>query len=240
MPSKIILKKSSVTSRVPVAGDLEYGELALNYADGKLYYKKADTTIDFFVAGVPSGSGGSTLTTDTTPPASPNAGDHWLDTNSGIKYTYVDDGTSSQWVQLESALSISQSSGGGTSIYSGEYVLSGTTTNSTETEIFVGGVSNSRIVVPTDKTVSYTADIVCRRTDSSGDHAAFSIRGVATNTAGTVTDVGSLYEILVARTDAAFAVDIRADDTNNSINIYVTGNTGKTVSWKCAITVLEV
>ena len=47
MPSKIILKKSSVASKVPVAGDLDFGELAINYTDGKLYYKKADgTSID--------------------------------------------------------------------------------------------------------------------------------------------------------------------------------------------------
>lgn len=39
MTSKIILKKSSVAAKVPVAGDLEFGELALNYTDGKLYYK---------------------------------------------------------------------------------------------------------------------------------------------------------------------------------------------------------
>lgn len=39
MASQVILKKSSVAARVPVAGDLAYGELALNYTDGKLYYK---------------------------------------------------------------------------------------------------------------------------------------------------------------------------------------------------------
>jgi hypothetical protein len=49
MANKIILKKSSVTSKVPLTTDLEFGELALNYADGRLYFKKSDgTTIDFF------------------------------------------------------------------------------------------------------------------------------------------------------------------------------------------------
>jgi hypothetical protein len=52
MSSKIILKKSSVASKVPVAGDLSFGELALNYTDGKLYYKNADgSTIGAFNAG---------------------------------------------------------------------------------------------------------------------------------------------------------------------------------------------
>lgn len=44
MASQVILKKSSVAARVPVAGDLVFGELALNYADGLLYYKKSDGT----------------------------------------------------------------------------------------------------------------------------------------------------------------------------------------------------
>ena len=45
MANQVILKKSSVAARVPVAGDLAYGELALNYADGVLYFKKPDNTI---------------------------------------------------------------------------------------------------------------------------------------------------------------------------------------------------
>jgi hypothetical protein len=48
MANKVLLKKSSVGARVPVVGDLDYGELALNYADGKLYYKTSGNTIDTF------------------------------------------------------------------------------------------------------------------------------------------------------------------------------------------------
>jgi len=55
MANQVILKKSSVTTRVPVAGDLTYGELAINYADGVLYYKKPDNTI-----GSISGTAGAT------------------------------------------------------------------------------------------------------------------------------------------------------------------------------------
>ena len=54
MPNKIVLKKSSVASKVPVAGDLDFGELAINYTDGKLYFKKADNTIDAFTTAAAS------------------------------------------------------------------------------------------------------------------------------------------------------------------------------------------
>lgn len=44
MASKIVLKKSSVAASVPLTTDLDYGELALNYQDGILYYKNAAGT----------------------------------------------------------------------------------------------------------------------------------------------------------------------------------------------------
>lgn len=45
MSNNIILKKSSVGDKVPVPGDLQYGELALNYTDGNLFYKNSSNTI---------------------------------------------------------------------------------------------------------------------------------------------------------------------------------------------------
>lgn len=130
--------------------------------------------------------------------------------------------------------------GGGGSVYSNSYILTATTTDSTETEAYINGVVGTRIPVSTNKTIYYTADVACRRTDSTGDHAAWYIKGVATNASDTVTDIGSLYEIIVARTDANLLVDFRADDANNSLGVYLTGATGKTVSWKCVVNIVEV
>ena len=56
MSNKIVLKKSSVGAKVPLTTDLAYGELALNYADGKLYFKDSSNTIQFL---------GSSSATDT-------------------------------------------------------------------------------------------------------------------------------------------------------------------------------
>lgn len=47
MSNQIILKKSSVGAKVPLTTDLTYGELALNYADGKLYFKDSSNAIQF-------------------------------------------------------------------------------------------------------------------------------------------------------------------------------------------------
>jgi hypothetical protein len=39
MSNKITIKRSSVAGRVPESGDLDYGEFALNYTDGNLFFK---------------------------------------------------------------------------------------------------------------------------------------------------------------------------------------------------------
>lgn len=46
-----------------------------------------------------TGSGG-TFTTSSSAPSTPSAGDRWLHSTTGVLYTYVDDGDSSQWVDL--------------------------------------------------------------------------------------------------------------------------------------------
>lgn len=54
MANTIVLKKSSVASKIPTTSDLAYGEVALNYTDGKLYYKTSDNLIKSFNASVTS------------------------------------------------------------------------------------------------------------------------------------------------------------------------------------------
>lgn len=48
MSTEIILKKSSVTGRTPNTSDLKHGEVALNFTDGRLYYKTSSNTINYF------------------------------------------------------------------------------------------------------------------------------------------------------------------------------------------------
>jgi hypothetical protein len=50
MANKLILKKSSVVDRIPTALDLNYGELAINYTDEKLYFKNSTDSIKVFTS----------------------------------------------------------------------------------------------------------------------------------------------------------------------------------------------
>lgn len=120
------------------------------------------------------------------------------------------------------------------------YVLYGTTSDATETEIFVGGTSSSRIPVASNTTIFYEVDVVARRTDTTGESGGWHLKAVADNFSGTVADVGSVYEVQVATDDANYAVDARADDTNDAIGIHVTGASGKTIRWTAIVRTFEV
>lgn len=56
MANKIILKKSSVASKVPLATDLEIGEIAVNLADQKLYSKNASGSVVLVGTGTATGT----------------------------------------------------------------------------------------------------------------------------------------------------------------------------------------
>ena len=91
MANTIKIKNSGTISATPSA--LEYGELGLNYADGKLFYKNGSGTI------VPFSSGGTKLTTSDTPPVGPVLGELWYETDSSKTFIYYD----SSWVEISGA-----------------------------------------------------------------------------------------------------------------------------------------
>jgi len=119
-----------------------------------------------------------------------------------------------------------------------EYILYGTTTNNTETEIFVGGTASNRIPVPLNTTISYSVDIVARRTDAADESGGWHLKAVVDNHSGVINDVGDLYEIIVAADDADWQVDARA--FANGVGIFCTGENGKTIRWTAVVNTIEV
>jgi len=51
MANKVTLKRSSVVGKIPQTTDLDFGEVALNFADGRLYFKNSSENIEFFDSG---------------------------------------------------------------------------------------------------------------------------------------------------------------------------------------------
>lgn len=235
--AEIKIKRSSVPGKIPLPGDLVLGELAINTFDGKLFLKRNNGTETVVEIG---GGGGGTavIPVGTTPPGSPADNSLWWDSSSGSLRIYYNDGSSSQWVDASSSESSSLESNLPTQP-SNIFFFEGTTTNAIEKELFVNNELNNRLLVSTGTSIYYTIDISCRRTDGT-DYAAFTVKGVAANSSGIVADIGSIYEIIVVRTDAALNVDARVDTSTGSIGVYVTGVINKAFKWNAQLTVVEV
>lgn len=114
------------------------------------------------------------------------------------------------------------------------YVISGTTTDATETAL------STSIPIAVDSTLLAEIAIVARRTDATGHSAGFKLRVVADNFSGTTADVGNVYEIVVADDSGNLEVDARADNTTDSLKIYVTGEASKTIKWTAVVNTIEV
>lgn len=116
--NKIILKKSDVSGKIPTVEDLEYGELAVNYTDGVLYYKTSTDTVNWFAAKIKNTTG--------TTPVEPLPGELWWDPDVGSLFIYYDDGTTQQWVEISPQILIEDPPG--TFTLPGNLVIAGNTT----------------------------------------------------------------------------------------------------------------
>lgn len=113
MANKLILKRSSVASKVPLATDLEPGELAVNLVDQKLYTKKTDGTVILVGSGI-SGADGADLTgqTQSATPFETALGVNAGTSNTGVNGTFLGyaagqshtTGTNSTFVGFEAGL----------------------------------------------------------------------------------------------------------------------------------------
>ena len=102
---KIQLKRSNVlvgsAAKSPSAGQMEYGELAVNYneTDPAIFIKDSNNNI-IRIAGADNiaDDGTTNVPSGTTPPANPESGNLWFNDEEGRLYIYYVDADSSQWV----------------------------------------------------------------------------------------------------------------------------------------------
>lgn len=97
MSTKVTLKRSAVQGKAPSSSDLDYGELAVNYTDGRIYYKDSSNNIQYFDKDI-------IIETSDTPPSSPSDGLLWWDSSDGNLYVYYQDVDSGQWVSATSTV----------------------------------------------------------------------------------------------------------------------------------------
>jgi len=192
---------------------------------------RADTTVqpdlsnvsneDFKNKAAEAGISAST-TVDAAPPTTPNQGELWFDTESGVLYVYYNDGTSTQWVQPTSIQYGTGGSGGGLSNLDGltDVTISNPTTGQVlkyngstwvnDTDATSGGGSSNSF---TTIAVSGQNNVVA---DSSTDTLTLSAGSGISITTDSTTDIitisstvsaGGNFSLLSEVTTASLAFD---------------------------------
>ena len=119
------------------------------------------------------------------------------------------------------------------------YVLRNNTTDATQTELFSDG-SAGDIGIASDCAATFRASIIARQTDADGQTAGYLIVGVIDNNAGTTALVGSVAVTTIGEDVAGWDVTATADDTNDGINVLVTGAVSDDVNWVARVEVAYV
>jgi len=210
MSNKIILKKSSVAAKIPLVADLSYGELALNYTDGKLYYRSSTDEVQSITS-----AGGASVTLSASAPIEPTPGALWWNTEFGTLKIYYADADSSQWVDAFSTLYGSTGGGGGggtvTSV-SGTGTVSGLTLTGTVTttgSLTLGGA----LVVSASDFSSQTANTILAAPDGAPGTPTFrslvsaDIPTLNQNTTGTSSNITGIVAIANGGTGSSTAPD---------------------------------
>lgn len=137
MANTIKIKNSGTASAVP--SSLEYGELGLNYADGKIYFRNGSNVIVDYGTVVSAGSSGASVTISDTAPSGAGVGDIWYESDTGKMFVYYD----SFWVEATGVNGIN-----GTNGATGAGVVAGGTTGQILSKIDATNY-NTQWVTPT-------------------------------------------------------------------------------------------
>jgi hypothetical protein len=120
------------------------------------------------------------------------------------------------------------------------FVFRNKTTNDTPTTLFTGLTPDQRLTIPSGKVVSFIAQITGIKSDGSAV-AKYIREGTIKNVGGTTTLVGSIITVGTDHEDnASTDVAITADDTNDALDISVTGIAAETWRWVAVVQGVEI
>jgi len=119
-----------------------------------------------------------------------------------------------------------------------QYLLHGSTTDATPTQLTVDGLSE-KVLVPSDCVGFFDTQIMGVAADGS-DQVVYRVRGTVNNTAGTITLVGTNIEEVLTEEGLDLTADISANDSIDSIEITVTGDSATTFRWAATVELMMV
>lgn len=114
------------------------------------------------------------------------------------------------------------------------------TTDATQTTMVTQRASNNdSIRIRANSSFMFRADIVARRTGTQTESAAYEIVGCIKNDAGTTALQGTITKTVIAEADAAWDVTAVANNTDDTLDIKVTGKAATNINWVAKVTLVE-
>ena len=159
-------------------------------------------------------------TESATAPGTPSVGDRWLDTDNGILYTYVDDASGDQWVELGAPGFSPQGSGDVVAASNNAFTGANTFTNTTG-QIFRPAATQDGILLRgrAGGTSSYTVELV--PTTLSASRTITLANGDTTLQAGTMATTGDTLAQFAATTSSQLA-GVISDETGSGVLVFGT------------------
>lgn len=117
------------------------------------------------------------------------------------------------------------------------YVLRASTANSTQTEMFLDGLS-ARMTIASGRTLVFEIQVVAR--SSGNTSAAYLIRGAIDNNGGTTSFLNAPIVQVLGEDDSAWDATVEADNTNDALVLKVTGAASTTIRWVATVRTTEV
>lgn len=118
------------------------------------------------------------------------------------------------------------------------YVLRTSTTNSsTQTEMFLDGISQ-RMTIASGNTWLFEIQVIAR--SSGNTSAAYLIKGAIDNNSGTTSFLNAPIVEVLGEDDNAWDATVQADNTNDALVLKVTGTASATIRWVATVRTTEV
>lgn len=128
-----------------------------------------------------------------------------------------------------------------------EFYFNVVTTNATPSEMWLGGVSGTRLVIPTNESWLFNVNLVARAEESISEVVGIKFSGILDRPNAGATNIvgGSIAKDIIAvsaslQTPTLADALTQADVSNNSLQILVTGQAGKTIQWNATVKITKV
>ena len=121
------------------------------------------------------------------------------------------------------------------------FVLRGATTNATPTNLYLDGLS-IKLAVESSKMLSFVVNISGIQSDGS-NAAQFFRRGVVKNVGGTTSLVDSIQTVgtdIKSAGASAWDVTLTANDTDDTLDIQVTGASATNIRWVASLDAVDM